>query len=185
MSEQQYLICDLDGCLVNTAWIWQTVNLFKMDSDTAYDFFNKAANCNASRIDEFCLRYIYFKLAGGLKLHFLTARSEIIEVPTINFIQEKAGLIYGKDFSISFRAANDVSKSVESKEERLIKMLQDGKKIALAIDDKDDIIAMYLRHGIKTVKWLNGMLPVDVVQEYGDTVNNLLGKSEVKLACQN
>ncbi len=184
-TEQQYLICDLDGCLINTAWIWKTVNLFKMDTDTAYDFFDKAVNCNASRIDEYCLRYIYLKCSGGLKLHFLTARSEIIEVPTINFIQEKTGLIYGKDFSISFRAANDVSASVDCKEERLKRMLQDGKKIALAIDDKDDIIAMYLRHGIKTVKWINGMLPVEVVKEYGSMVNNLLGNSEVKAACQN
>lgn len=185
MSEQKYLICDLDGCLINTAWIWQTVNLFKMDEDIAFDFFNKAANCNASRIDEFCLRYLYFKLAGGLKLHFLTARSEVIEVPTINFIQEKTGLIYGKDFSISFRATTDVLNPAASKEQRLVKMLQDGKEIAFAIEDSDDIVAMYLRHGIRTIKWINGMLPVEVVQEYGDTVNNLLGKSEVKTPCQN
>ena len=143
MSEK-YLICDLDGCLINTAWIWQTVKIFKMDEDTGFDFFNKAANCNASKIDEYCLRYIYFKCSGGLKLHFLTARSEIIEVPTINFIQEKTGLIYGKDFTISFRPATDTLQPHLSKEQRIAAMLNNGKEIALAIDDNDLCVAMYM-----------------------------------------
>lgn len=181
----KYIVCDLDGCLINTAWIWQTAKKFKMDEDTGVDFFNKAANCAASKIDDFCLRYLYFKCSGGLKLHFLTARSEVIEVETINFIQERTGLIYGKEFTISFRPAKDVLPPHQSKEYRVSAMLQSGKQIALAIDDNDLCLQMYQAKGIPAIKWINGMLPVQVVKEYGDQVNSLFGKSEVIAQCQN
>ena len=56
----KYFICDIDGVLINTAWTGQTIKTFNMDGKTGIDFFNKAVNCDASVIDEYCLRYLYF-----------------------------------------------------------------------------------------------------------------------------
>ncbi|MCD7879029.1 MAG: hypothetical protein LUG16_03745 [Candidatus Gastranaerophilales bacterium] len=156
-----------------------------MDDDTGLDFFNKAANCAASKIDEYCFRYLCFKCSGGLKLHFITARSEIIEVATINFIQEKTKLIYGKEFTISFRPSTDLLPPHKSKEIRIAAMLQNNKKIALAIDDDDLCLQMYHSKGIPAIKWQNGMLPSKVIEEYGESIGSLLGKKGVITPCQN
>lgn len=176
----KYLICDLDGCLINTAWIWEVVRAFNFTEDNAFDFFNRAANADVNKIDLPLLKYICFKASGGLRIHFLTARSELIEVETINFIQKKTGLIYGKEFTISFRPATDTSSSAESKRQRLEAMLENGKEIAFAIDDEDEIIQMYLKKGIPALKWIIGFIPLKVASEFGNQFNNLITEKEAQ-----
>ena len=115
----------------------------------------------------------------------MTARSEVIEVATVNFIQQKAGLVFGKDFTISTRPAGDELPPHLSKERRLDAMLKNDKKFVLAIDDEELCIEMYKTHGIPALKWRNGMLPVKVVEEYGDQISYLLGKGGIREPCKN
>ena len=175
----KFIICDLDGCLIKSGWIWDVAKEKGFSKDIAFDFFNRSACCDACEIDVSLYKYLCFKASGGFRLHFLTARSEVISVETINFIQQKTGLIYGKEFTISFRPANDFLSSADSKAKRLDAMIADKKEIYFAIDDEDAIIEMYQKRGIKAIKWINGYLPLEVVREFGEQLNGLFGM-EVK-----
>lgn len=175
----KYIICDLDGCLIKSGWIWDVAKEKGFSKDVAFDFFNRSACCEACEIDVSLYKYLCFKASGGFRLHFLTARSEVISVETINFIQQKTGLIYGKEFTISFRPANDLSSPADSKARRLDAMIADKKEILLAIDDEDEILKMYQNRGIKTIKWISGFLPLEIVREFGEQLNGLFGM-EVK-----
>lgn len=179
----KYLICDLDGCLIDTAWIWEVVRAFKFTKEEGFDFFNRAANAEVNKIDIPLFKYLCFKASGGLKIHFLTARSELIEVETINFIQKKTGLIYGKEFTISFRPTTDITSPAESKRVRLEAMLANDKKVAFAIDDEDEIVEMYEQKGIPTLKWITGFIPLQVATEFGNQFNILTKAKEEQ--CQN
>ena len=181
--ENQIILCDLDGCLVNTTWIWEVVNAYKMTKDEGFDVFNKLANAERNKIDETLFKYLCFKASGGLKLHFMTARSELIEVETINFLQKKTGLIYGKEFTISSRPSTDVSTPTESKSVRVQAMLDAGKKIAFAIDDEDDILRMYISKGIPVIKWINGYIPTAIAKEFGSQFMDIFNPEA--LQCQN
>ena len=176
--QTKYLICDLDGCLIDTAYIWEIVKAFNFSKDEAFDFFNRTANAEVNKIDLPLFKYLCFKASGGLKIHFMTARSELIEVETINFIQKKTGLIFGKEFTISFRPSNDVSSPAESKKARIEAMLANGKEIAFAIDDEDEVLRMYAQKGIKAIKWIIGFIPVSVGKEFGSQFNNLINEKE-------
>ena len=175
----KYIICDLDGCLIKSGWIWDVAKEKGFSKDVAFDFFNRSACCDACEIDVSLYKYLCFKASGGFRLHFLTARSEVISVETINFIQQKTGLIYGKEFTISFRPANDLSSPADSKARRLDAMIADKKEILLAIDDEDEILKMYQNRGINTIKWISGFLPLEIVREFGEQLNGLFGM-EVK-----
>lgn len=175
----KFIICDLDGCLIKSGWIWDVAKEKGFSKDVAFDFFNRSACCDACEIDVSLYKYLCFKASGGFRLHFLTARSEVISVETINFIQQKTGLIYGKEFTISFRPANDLSSPADSKARRLDAMIADKKEILLAIDDEDEILKIYQNRGIKTIKWISGFLPLEIVREFGEQLNGLFGM-EVK-----
>lgn len=179
----KYIICDIDGCLIDTAWIWDFAKTKPIPEVEAFDIFNRLANAETNKIDLPLYKYLCFKCSGGLKLHFLTARSEEIEVETINFIQRKTGLIYGKEFTTSFRATNDFSKPAESKAARIMKFIGEGNEVALAIDDDKTVLDMYKTKGIPCMKWINGFIPVQVVQEYSSQINNLINVKEG--LCQN
>ena len=179
----KYIICDLDGCLIDSKWIWGCVNSRNTTQDEAFDMFNRLANADTNRIDLPLYKYLCFKCSGGRKLHFITARSEEIEVETINFIQRKTGLIYGKEFTISFRPKNDVSSSAESKAVRIDKFLSEGNEIDLAIDDEDSVLEMYRSKNIPAMKWIIGFVPIQVVSEYSSQISNLINVKEV--LCQN
>lgn len=58
-------------------------------------------------------------------------------------------------------------------------MIADKKEILLAIDDEDEILKMYQKRGIKTIKWISGFLPLEIVREFGEQLNGLFGM-EVK-----
>lgn len=176
--KSKYIICDLDGCLIDSAWIWDVVKSQNISKDEAFDIFNRLANADKNGIDLALYKYLCFKASGGLKIHFITARSELIEVETINFIQKKLGLIYGKDFSISFRPTTDLSCPAESKAVRVQRFLDSGKQAVLAIDDENEILLMYARKGIPIMKWIIGFLPVQVVREYGNQIGNLINVKE-------
>ena len=175
----KFIICDLDGCLIKSGWIWDVAKEKGFSKDVAFDFFNRSACCDACEIDVSLYKYLCFKASGGFRLHFLTARSEVISVETINFIQQKTGLIYGKEFTISFRPANDLSSPADSKARRLDAMIADKKEILLAIDDEDEILKIYQNRGIKTIKWISGFLPLEIVRKFGEQLNGLFGM-EVK-----
>jgi len=180
MSEEKILICDLDGCLINSAWIWQVINFFQFPKNIAFDFFNRAANADANIVDFTLYKYLCFKASGGCKIHFMTARCETIDTETVKFINKQTGLLYEKDFTISFRAKDDTSSAVECKQKRLKQMLDNGKNIVLAIDDDQEVIDMYKLNGIKTIKWKIGYVPISVISEFNGNITFLINKTPIE-----
>ena len=175
---EKIIICDLDGCLINSEWIWAIVNGMGFEKELAYDLFNRMANAEAHQIDLTLLNFLRYKLMSGFKIHFLTARVAAIQEETVRFLEKKTGLVYGKDFSISFRPNNDVLSSAESKRTRLQFLIDDGKEIVLAIDDKDSIIKMYSEMKIPTMKWKIGFIPLSLALEFGSHISTLVGVQE-------
>ena len=176
--KQKYILCDLDGCLLNTAWIWEMLANRPLSFEQKLDVFNRLANADATEIDIPCYKYLCFKASGGLKVHFITSRSELIEVETINFIQRRFGLIYGKEFTASFRPTTDLLSPAESKGVRVQEMLDAGKEIALAIDDEPEILEMYRSKNIPEIEWKIGFIPLQVAAEFGNSMSNLLNMRE-------
>lgn len=174
----KYIICDLDGCLIDSAWIWDVIRVLNVSKEEGFDIFNRLANADKNNIDLSLYKFLCFKGSGGYRIHFLTARSELIEVETINFIQKKTGLIFGKEFTISSRPNNDVSSPAESKAVRIQHFIDSGKEIALAIDDEIEVLKMYASKNIPFMRWIIGFLPVQVVQEYGNQIGNLINVKE-------
>lgn len=161
----KYLICDIDGCLVDSSWIWGVVNELKKTNPIVnpYEVFDKNANLSSNGVDvvlvDFIERFIK-KNNNDCELLFLTARSLAIKEETINFIKEHANL---KDFQTSFRDLNDTSNSAESKKKRLDEILKAGNEVVLALDDDVNNVKMFKDYGIKTVQWRYGFIPQEII----------------------
>ena len=169
------IICDIDGCLVDTSWIWRLIEPLNMSDEQKFNYFNINANSDYSAIDRTLLTVLnycrYIEIAQ--RIIFLTARSEIIAAPTINFLQKKTGLIVGKDFLISFRPQNDKSSAVDSKKFRLLSLIEQGHKILFAIDDDPEICRMYCEHKINGFTWQIGMIPVELLMNLGGDLGKI------------
>lgn len=175
---ENYIICDLDGCLIDTAWIWRVVDDLKITNPECYDVFNRLACADYNKIDNSLLNYLNLKLSAGFKILFLTARSEKIKDETIRFIRERTGLVPLRHFIINFRPQGDHYTSVISKHRRLEAILKCGKQIEFAIDDEPAICEMYEAKGIHAVRWQIGMLPIEIIKQYGLNLQYLIGTEE-------
>lgn len=189
MQKQQPIIdiiCDLDGCLIDTSWIWRLVDGFNMTEEQKYKYFDLNANSTYSAIDTTLLTILNYcrQMEIAHRIFFLTARSEVIAAPTINFLQARTGLIPGKDFLINFRPVDDKSSPVESKRVRLLKILEQGHQILFAIDDEPEICKMYCEHKINGYLWRIGTVPVDLLLRLGGDLGKIM-RGGRDLICMN
>lgn len=187
MCKMPDIICDIDGRLVDTSWIWYLINQNKnMSEDERFNFFNINANAQHSRLDKTCLLVLNYarKLQLAQRIVFITARSEAIATPTLNYIQLNTGLVYEKDFLLSFRPLDDKLPPAESKRVRLQKFLQEGYKFLFAIDDDPAICKMYLEHKIAAFRWLIGTIPVDLLKCLGGDICKM-ERGGLDLICMN
>lgn len=170
------IICDLDGCLIDTSWIWKLIEPMDMTEDQKFNYFNLNANSNYSAIDRTLLTILNYcrQIEIAHRIIFLTARSEIIAAPTINFLQVKTGLVAGRDFLISFRPPEDKSSPIESKRVRLLDLLQKGHHILFAIDDNPAICRMYCEHKVNGFIWQIGMIPVELLMMLGGDLGKIM-----------
>lgn len=189
MQKQQPIIdiiCDLDGCLIDTSWIWRFVNNLEMSEDQRFNYFNLNANSTYSAIDRTFLAILSYcrQIEIAHRIMFLTARSEIIAAPTINFLQVRTGLIAGKDFLINFRPVDDKSSPVESKRVRLLKILEQGHQVLFAIDNDPEICKMYCENKINGYLWQIGTVPVDLLLRLGGDLAKIM-RGGRDLICMN
>ena len=49
--KEKIIICDLDGCLIDSEWIWSIINGMKLEKEVGFDMFNRLANAEANEID--------------------------------------------------------------------------------------------------------------------------------------
>jgi len=157
---EKIIICDIDGCLINTSWIWKTISLLGIKDDaTKWDFFGRNANALYNTIDKKLVRFLKAEIKHrSAKVMFLTARDSSIEQNTITFIENGTGLKYGKDFYISSRPGFDKLDPAESKKLRLID-IKSIFHIEFAIDDELKNCELFTRYDIPTFFWLIGSEP--------------------------
>lgn len=180
------IICDIDGCLVDTSWIWRLVNNLSMTDEQKFDYFNLNANSRYSTVDLILLTILNYcrQIEIAQRIIFLTARSEIIAAPTINFLHARTGLVPGKDFLINFRPVDDKLTPVESKRVRLLKILEQGHRILFAIDDNPEICKMYCEHKINAYIWKMSTVPVDLLMRLGGDLGKIM-RGGRDLICMN
>lgn len=162
---EKIIICDIDGCLIETSWIWELNKTLKLNSPECWEFFENNANSSWNKVDSFLLFLLKDKLKQGYKIVFITARSKNISEGTIKLIEEKTGLSYGLDFDIYFRALDDSSEPWEYKGD-CVDVYFKNKQIALAIDDDKRIVEMYKNKGINAIRWAFGFIPPQFLAEY-------------------
>lgn len=156
---KKLIICDLDGCLIDSSWIWQVNKNLKLESPQCWELFENNSVSSWNEIDNFLLKFLREKLQQGFRLLFLTARSFTIENKTIDFITQKTGLVVGKDFLAEFRPMDDTSSPEDFKSRVVKRYLESGAEIELAIDDNKNVVEMYKSKNIPSLRWVFGYIP--------------------------
>ena len=171
---EKIIICDIDGCLINTSWIWKTISLLGIKDDaTKWDFFGRNANALYNGIDNKLVKFLKYEIgAKNARIMFLTSRSINIECQTIDFIEKNTGLVYERDFLISSRPVWDKTVPAESKRTRL-NLIKTFFTPIFAIDDELVNVELFNRYGIPTLLWAIGFEPkltegctLDLLAEY-------------------
>lgn len=157
---EKIIICDIDGCLINTSWVWKVITLLGIkDEATKWDFFSRNANALYNGIDEKLVKFLkYEKELNNARIMFLTARNINIEPQTIDFIEKSTGLGYERDFLISSRPVWDKATTAESKRVRL-NLIKVFFNPIYAIDDELVNVEMFRRNNIQTLLWSIGFEP--------------------------
>ena len=165
----KYIICDIDGCLVDTSWLWTIINQLKnrFDGVNTFEIFDKNANLSFCQVDSMLVIYLNQLLERCYDdkkpvLLFMTARSESIKEETTEFILSKTDLKY---FHVNFRESGDMSSPSESKRKRLERLLECGYEIVLAIDDDSENLKMFEEYGIETLQWKFGFIPQVLIEK--------------------
>lgn len=145
--KKEIIICDIDGCLIDTAWIFDKAEGMKLFEK--WDFFNRNANNHENKIN-FDLVALIDKLNffAGYKIFFVTGRSDIIYKDTLRMLKR---LFTHEDIALLMRKEGDYSPSHEIKEQ-IINRLKEEYKIICAIDDEPENCKMFKDNGILTMQ---------------------------------
>lgn len=159
--KKDVIICDIDGCLINTSWIWKVITLLGIKDDVKkWDFFGRISNAQFNEIDKNLVKFLKYECnLRNAQIMFLTSRSINIECQTIDFIEKNTGLIYEQDFFISSRPYWDKSIAPESKRVRL-EFIKKFFNPIFAIDDEPANCELFNnRCNIPTLLWMIGFEP--------------------------
>lgn len=147
MNKKEIVICDIDGCLIDTGWIFEKAD--EMKNSDKWDFFNSNANNHDNKINFDLVSLIEkLKYFTGCKIFFVTGRSDIIYKDTYRMLKR---LFAFEDIVLLMRKEGDYSPSHEVKE-RIINGLKDKYKIICAIDDEPENCKMFKANGILTMQ---------------------------------
>lgn len=142
------LICDIDGCVIDTSSIWIDAGLSMIPEDKKFEFFEKQANNYDNPVCWECVNFVNaFKHAVD-KIMFMTARSEVLREGTLQRLKD----VINVDFTLMMRPLDNKDDPALLKESMLM-CVQDEHKVVLAIDDNKEICEMYEEHGIPNILW--------------------------------
>ena len=149
----QAIICDIDGCLFDTGWIFEETEKLGLTGEEKWDFFHKHINDEKSRTCEQMKNFLTNVISKDIGIIFMTARSEIIRAETERRIYKelrKREYFY----PVFMRQLTSYESSDVIKEEMLKKVLYTyGIDVVLAIDDDPKNCAMFESYGIPTLQW--------------------------------
>ena len=135
------IILDLDNCVSDDGWRipridWKRPPHQRYDEYHALGAFDAAANTRLFRIPE--------------KKIIFTGRPETVRVQTMEWLRRNGceGILY-----LAMRAPRSAQPSLDLKEAMLLRLFQNvsigPSDIDCAYDDHPEIVAMYIRHGIR------------------------------------
>lgn len=140
----KWVIFDLDGCLADDRWRRPLIDLAADDPWGAYH-----AECHK---DPFINSHLICDLPAHFMPIIFTARPERFREQTERWLREVAKLI---PWWIFMRRDDCRKTSPELKEDYLNSLFNFGVKrceIVCAFDDREDVLAVYKKHGIRAVK---------------------------------
>lgn len=145
---QKAIICDIDGCLLDSSKVLEEAELNTNSANDKWGYFDKYAN-------DFSKVYFNENLGGllasmfrnGYKIIFSTARSVAIRTDTQIRLRSELGF----NFSLFMRSLDDKREAHKVKQEHL-NIIQKFYDVRMAIDDEDANLEMFARNGIFVMK---------------------------------
>lgn len=145
--KKKAIICDIDGCLLDTAHIHEDIKELGLEGIDKWRYFEMYANDIDVNFN-YNLGGLLESLArNGYEIILSTARSESIKHRTI--LKLKTNL--NCEFKLYMRASNDISPACEVKRKHL-KQIQEEYAVEMAIDDEDANLDMFSKKGLFVMK---------------------------------
>lgn len=147
------IICDIDGCVIDTDWIWEEVEKKKISGAEKWLFFNKnSCDMVKAKIDDVLLRIIKMQLyTTGAELIFSTARSECLREQTRKILQD---LFEGHEFLLYMRPDGCLLPSEDLKEAHL-QEIRKNFIVVQAYDNEAQNCMMYSKNGVDAIQWIS------------------------------
>lgn len=140
---QNAIICDIDGCLLNTAHIHKEIAQKHLEGAQKWAYFEQCANNKDVGFNHILGEFLEGLERQGYKIILSTARSERIRPQTkIKLVAD-----FNCDFELYMRAPNDLGPACEVKRKHLIQ-IQEKYNVEMAIDDERANLDMYSKYGL-------------------------------------
>lgn len=147
MSKPKAIICDIDGCVIDTSRIYEEIAEKGITGADKFAYFEEYANDPAKAlINQPLVDILEFLRMQGYKIIFSTARSKAIKVGTITRLR---GCMMYSD--IYMRDLDDFRPAAEVKADHL-KRIKEFYDVHIAIDDEDDNLKMFSQNNILAMK---------------------------------
>ena len=147
------IICDIDGVLLDTAFIFDKIEEDNLQGAEKWEYFNCHANDYSVFSDTRIMKMLELYAHNGYKIFFLTARSEEIFTETREKILFEQRLCGCKpfDFLLIMRPFK-VSAPADEVKYSALSALKKAYNISFAIDDDLANCEMYAKHGILSLQ---------------------------------
>ena len=150
-KKKNAIICDIDGCLLNTEKIFEEILQKKLKGDKKWDYFHKFANEPSHAIKNTKLiEFLICASKNNYEILLVTARNEVIYKETFRYLYDNKDEVF--DFKLFCRKYNDYRPAWIVKEEITKKLLKEY-NITIAIDDEISNCQMFESLGILTVRF--------------------------------
>ena len=147
MSKPKAVICDIDGCLLDTREILREAEKKETEAEK-WRYFDTYANDRDKVAFNYVLGEVLESLRQcGYKIIFSTARSEAIKINTKIRLRLELGYIE----DIYMRPIGDSRPAAEVKADHL-KKIREYYDAQIAIDDEDANVKMYADKGLLVMK---------------------------------
>lgn len=145
------IICDIDGCLFDTAWIFEQTEQLGLTGEKKWQYFHQNINDFKSSTCEAMKNLITNVISKDTYILFITSRSEEIRFQTLSRIRSELPEIDCR-FLLLMRPYGNIEQS-DIVKAKLLELVIHEFNIVLAIDDDPSNCAMFESYNIPTLKW--------------------------------
>ena len=150
-NKNKAIICDIDGCLVNTDRIFKEILQRDLTGDEKWDYFHRFANEPSHSLkNRRLIQYLIDMSYKGYEILLVTARSEEIYKETFKYLYNNSNYVF--DFKLYCRKINDYRPSWVVKEDITKDLLKDY-DVIMAIDDELANCQMFESLGLLTFRY--------------------------------